>query len=310
VQFTQLPKFKKPRKKASKEEWDSYWQLTKAHNASTEFVKQLRYLRNELDLAGLHERPLLAVVDASYVNQTCLLSDIKNTSIVGRTRRNCRLHFRAASAGRRFYSTESFTAEELRKNDSFPYKSILAHYAGEYRQIKYKEFTEVFWKWSTRKKPLRLIIISPTPYRRTLKSKLEYRDPAYLLTTNFDLSAGILIQKYLDRWQIEVNFQEEKQQMALGKQQVWSSRSIPRAPAFIVACYAALVLAGILHFSEGRLSSELEPLPKWRNKEPNRVTFSDLLTELRRELLEKVEFAMDGPRLHFDKSTIISTAAA
>ncbi len=310
VQFTQLPKFKKPRKNASEREWQDYNLLTRKHNTSTEFVKQLRFLRHELDLANLQEKPLVAVVDASFINQTCLQSDIRNTFILGRTRKNCRLHFRASQPGRRFYSLESFTAEDLRRNELFPYKSTRAHYAGDFRQIRYKEFPEVFWKWSTRKKPLRLIILAPTPYRRTHKSKLEYRDPAYLLTTNFELSAETLIQKYLDRWQIEVNFEEEKQQMTLGKQQVWSQRSIPRAPAFIVACYAALLLAGVLHFSDRRLEGVFEKLPKWRNKEPSRPTFADLSAVLKRELLEKVEFAMDGPRLRFDKSTIIASAAA
>ncbi len=39
-------------------------------------------------------------------------------------------------------------------------------------------------------------------------------------------------------------------------------------------------------------------------------SFADLSAVLKRGLPEKVEFAMDGPRLRFDKSTIIASAAA
>ncbi len=311
VQFAQLPKFKKLRKKVSPEEWQSYADLIKRHNTSTEFVKQLRYLRNELNLQGFKDKKLLAVVDGSFVNRTCLLSDIANTDIVGRTRKNARFFFRASKKkGRRFYDPQSYTAQELRKNYSVPYTVATAYCAGDYREVRYKEYKEVFWKWGTKRKPLRLITIAPTPYWKTHYSNLNYRDPAYLLTTNFDLPALVLIQKYLDRWQIEVNFKEEKSQMSLGRQQVWSERSIPRAPAFIAASYAALMLAGVLHFHDHRSEEVFGIQPKWRKKDGLRPSFADYMTVLRREMLEKVEFAMDGPRLKFEKSKVISSAAA
>jgi hypothetical protein len=311
VQFTQLPKFKKPKKNAPPEQWSAYKTIVKKHNLSTESVKQLRYLRNELNIGGYRKKKLLAVVDSSFVNQTCFQADIPNVDLVGRTRKNARLFFRAKEkAGRRFYDSQSYTAEELRKDTKVPYIVTTAHYAGDYREVRFKEFKEVFWKWGTKRKPLRLIIIAPTPYRKSHYSKLNYRDPAYLLTTNLDLPANLLIQKYLDRWQIEVNFKEEKNQMCLGKQQVWSEKSIPRAPAFIAACYAALTLAGVLHFRDCRIEEVFGKLPKWRKNDDHRPSFADFLAVLRRELMEKIEFSMDGPRLRFEKSAIISTAAA
>ncbi len=311
VQFTQLPKFKKPRWNASPEKWEVYKNLTKKFNLSTHFVKELRYLRHELDLMGFKHKKLLTVVDSSFVNKTCLLADIPNTEIVGRTRKNARFYFAIkVKKGKTFYDPNSVTAQELRRNPDIPYTITTAHYAGEFREVRYKEFKNIFWKWATRKRPLRLIILAPTPFRKTHYSRLSYRDPAYLLTTNQDLPAQLLIQKYLDRWQIEVNFKEEKSQMSLGKQQVWSERSISRAPAFIVVCYAALLLAGVLHFSDSRQNEAFEKLPKWRKTEEKRPSFMDLMTVFRLELLEKIEFAMDGPRLKIEKSTVISKAAA
>jgi hypothetical protein len=309
VQFTQLPKFKKPKRKDAKEKWLEYENLSRKYNTSTEFVKQTRYLRHELDLAGYKSKKLLVVVDSSFVNKTCLLADIPNIDIIGRTRKNARFFFRAKEkTGKRFYERKSYTAEELRQEESVPYKITTAHYAGEYKEVRYKEYSEVFWKWGTKRKPLRLIIVAPTPYRKTHNSRLYYRDPAYLLTTDFETPAPILIQKYLDRWQIEVNFKEEKSQMCLGKQQVWSPRAIPRAPAFIAACYAAIMLAGVLHFSDSRNHPSFERLPKWRKNEDRRPSFQDYMVVLRNEVMDRIEFSAGGIRLKVEKKDLITKA--
>ena len=157
---------------------------------------------------------------------------------------------------------------------------------------------------------MRLFILAPTPYRRTPGSKLEYRNPAFLLITSFDLPAEVLIQKYLDRWQIEVNFKEEKGHLSLGKQQVWSEKSIPRAPAFIVASYAALILAGVLHFNDERTDEIYEILPKWRKKDRRRPSFQDLMTVLRKEMLIQIETSRDGPVVNLLKDRLLFKAAA
>lgn len=289
VQLVKLPKFKRPNKWASLEKHDEYKLLCKKYNSSTEFVKQVRYLRNEINLAGYKEKKLIVVVDGSYCNKTCLQHGLDNTAVVGRTRKNARFFFKDYNAPKpkrgkkRFYTTYSATAEELRRSDDIKYKKMRIHYAGDWREAKYKEVKEVYWKWGTRKRPLRLIIIAPTPYRKTKNSKRYYRDPAYLLTTDLTTNPEILIQKYFDRWQIEVNFKEEKQYMGLGKQQVWSERSIERTCSFVVATYSAILMASIKKYGDDRLKIK-HKLPKWRNKVGRRPSFLDLLTIMRQEL--------------------------
>ena len=142
---------------------------------------------------------------------------------------------------------------------------------------------EVYWKYGTKRKPLRLIVIAPTPYRRHKNGKVRYRDAAYILTTDLETPVEILIQKYLDRWQIEVNFREEKDLMGLGQQQVFSAQAIPRAPAFTAATYSALLMASVLAYGDKRISVFKE-LPKWRNKKVRRPSFLDLNALIRKEL--------------------------
>jgi len=155
---------------------------------------------------------------------------------------------------------------------------------------------------------MRLIVIAPTPYRLRLKGKLYYRDPAYLLTTDLVTDAKLLIQKYFDRWQIEVNFREEKDTLGLGQAQVWSMKSVGRQPAFVVASYGALLLASVVLYQDKRVDEFIE-LPKWRKKGSRRPSCLDLITQLRRDLeKEKKEIELLGIEKGFE-SKIYKAAA-
>ena len=143
----------------------------------------------------------------------------------------------------------------------------------------------MLWQRGTKDLPLRLIVIAPIPYRLTKKGKLYYRKQAYLLIQPTQLPSEALIQKYFDRWQIEVNHREEKDTLGVGQAQVRATKSVPRQPAFVVAAYSALLLAGIKCYEEQR-SDPFIPLPKWRRR-AKRPSCLDLIQILRRELGEK-----------------------
>ena len=136
-------------------------------------------------------------------------------------------------------------------------------HGGCLRTVKYKEVKPILWQRSARRKILRLIVVAPVPYRTTKIGKLYYRQPSYLLTTDLGASAALLIQMYFDRWEIEVNHREEKDTLGVGQVQVRSKKSVPRQPAFAVAAYSMLLLAGLNAFGPGRTDNYL-PLPKWR----------------------------------------------
>lgn len=95
---------------------------------------------------------------------------------------------------------------------------------------------------------------------------------------------AFLIQAYLDRWQIEVNHRDEKDILGVGQAQVFSPNSVPRQPAFAVATYSMLLLAGLLAFGPGRTSDYLQ-LPTWR-RNANRPSALDMISLLRKETHE------------------------
>jgi len=98
-----------------------------------------------------------------------------------------------------------------------------------------------------------------------------------------------------------VNHREEKDTLGVGQAQLRSSKSVPRQPAFAVAAYSALMLAGLLAFGPQR-TERFEPLPKWR-RHASRPSCLDLVTLLRKEmaanktLLEPFGFQLDWKSL-------------
>ncbi len=101
----------------------------------------------------------------------------------------------------------------------------------------------------------------------------------------------MLIQAYLDRWQIEVAHRDEKTVLGVGQAQVRNEQSVTRQPAFAVAAYALLLLAGIKAYG-GNRGPELPALPKWRGH-AGRPSCLDLVTTLRGQLAARPEVLAD-----------------
>ena len=142
----------------------------------------------------------------------------------------------------------------------------------------------VLWQRGAGTRRLRLLVVAPQPYKLSVNAKRNYRQPAYLLSTDNERKSRVLLQCYFDRWQIEVNHREEKDTLGVGNAQVWSAKSVPRQPAFAVASYSLMLLAGLKEFGPGR-THDFVPLPKWRKK-ATRPSALDLITLLRKEISE------------------------
>lgn len=282
IRFIHAPSVKKPGKKATKEEMKAYKIESKKNNLSTLFVDSLRAIRARLDQAGFSHVLIRVSVDGSYCNKTCLRANIPNVEIIGRCRKNIKLCLPSSSKGRRFYGEKKFTPEEVRQDEKIKWAKAECYYGGHQREMRYKEVNGVLWQGGSQKRLMRLIVLAPIPYIRG--GNRYYRQPAYVLTTDLTTPAEILVQAYLNRWQIEVNFKEEKSVIGVGQAQVWSERSVARQPAFCVAAYAALLLASVLEFQDQH-QSEIMRLPKWR-KVPARPSCHYLKGLMRKELIE------------------------
>lgn len=284
VRFVEVPALKKPGKKALEPEWAAWRAESKLRNLSTRTVEVLRSLRESLDMAGAKLKSLLAVCDNSFCNRTLLRAKLERIDLIARARRDIKLCHRAAEGRHRFYDAVKFTPEQVRQDERIPWKKARIFLGGQWRKVRYKEVKGVYWQSAAGRRPLRLFVVAPIPYKVPGRKKYHYRDPAFLLTTDLHSSARLLLQSYFDRWQIEVNHREEKDTLGVGQAQVRSKQSVPRQPAFAVAAYSALLLAGLLAFGPER-GNGYEPLPKWR-RNAKRASLQDLLALFRKELDE------------------------
>jgi len=285
ISFKEVPAVKKPGKKATEEERQHYETTKKTINLSQYFLDSLKEVRQSLNRAGAQNKTMIAVVDGSFCNRTCMGTPIERICIVARARKDAKLCFRDEIGSKKFYGKNKFTPEQIRQDETIPWNKTSVYHGGKWREVRFKEVDKVLWQRGTKKQFLKLIVIAPTPYRLTKNGKVYYRDPAYLLCQESEIASEILIQKYFDRWQIEVNHREEKDTLGIGQAQVRSEKSVPRQPVFVVAAYSALLLAGVLCFSDLRQDAFML-LPKWR-KNAKRPSCLDLIQLLRKELVEK-----------------------
>jgi hypothetical protein len=311
IRFQEVSRVKRPGKRATAEMQQQYREAAKQKNLSRSFVEMGRQLRQELDDAGGHQKVLVLAGDGSFCNRTCFAQIPERSVLLARARKDAKLCFRAADSGqkggRRFDAQAKFTPEQVRQEASRDWKTTKIFYGGKRRKIRYKEVAEVYWQRGAKQRPLRLIVIAPTPYRKSKSKKLYYRDPAYLLTTDLKSSTKQLLQIYFDRWQIEVNHREEKDTLGVGQAQLWNVTSVPKQPVLAVAAYSALLLASLQAFGAERGAAYAQ-LPKWR-RSARRPSCLDLITLLRKEMGQQPTL-LDPFDLKIADSDLVRAAAA
>jgi len=190
IRFKEVSRVKRPGKKAGEAEKEQYKEAVKQKNLSRSFVEMGQQLRQELDAAGGDKKILVLTGDGSFCNRTCFGEIPERSVLLVRARKDAKLCFRAEAGSRRFYGTGKFTPEQIRKDDSRDWKTTKIFYGGKRRVIRYKEVADVHWQRGAGKRPLRLIVIAPTPYRKNQSKRLYYRDPAYLLTSDLRSSVN------------------------------------------------------------------------------------------------------------------------
>lgn len=285
IKFLHCPTAKRPSKKATAEELKEYRRAQNETRISKIGAGEISLLRQQLDCGeSTKNRTLVVSVDGGYTNAATYRNVPHNTVIIGRTRKDAKLFARpdnSPTLGRhRIYGEQLHTPEQLRQDDSVSWQSINVFATGKMHEIDIKVIENVRWK-SAGKQDLTLIVIRPLSYRLTKKSKLFYRQPAYLLVTSNALSLHQVLQAYIWRWEIEVSFRDEKTLLGLGEAQVRTPESVDKVPAFVAATYALMHLAA----TQAGISATDIPQPKWNKpKETDRCSTQQIKTVVREEL--------------------------
>jgi hypothetical protein len=307
IRFEEVSRVKKPSRRAEPLAWQQYREAVKQHNLSQHFVQMMHALREALDAAGGVTKTLVLASDASFGNRACLQPSVHRTELIVRTRKDAVLCGRAAEGSRRFYDPQTYTPEQVRQDEGRPWQETKVCYGGKRRKIRYKEVAIVYWRGGARRRPLRVLVVAPTPYRKRKSAKLYYRQPAYLLTTDLHSRAKALLQISFDRWQIEVNHRDEKDTLGVGQAQLWNPVAVPKQPVLSVAAYSALLLASLVAYGADR-GAAYAALPKWR-RGAHRPSCLDMVTLLRKEMVEHPAL-LNELDLNMTDRALTSSAAA
>ena len=173
--------------------------------------------------------------------------------------------------------------EQIRRDDTIPWQTVQAFAAGKSHSFEVKTVAPLRWL-GTGETDVRLVVVRPLAYRPRKRARLLYRNPVYLLCTDPELPLERLLQSYLWRWEVELNFRDEKTVIGVGEAQVRSQAAAESVPAFVVAAYAYLLLAGT---SKKPGEPDL-PQPKWRTDTPaQRETTARMVGMFRAQLWGK-----------------------
>jgi hypothetical protein len=100
-------------------------------------------------------------------------------------------------------------------------------------------------------------------------------------STDTQLSAIKIVEYYILRWSVEVTFEESRRHLGVETQRQWSDKAIERTTPVLFGLYSIVCLIAC------RLSKNNELIPQstsWYEKQ--NVTFSDVLTYVRRHIWE------------------------
>jgi hypothetical protein len=323
VRFDFAPPAVKPKKNAPPEMHEAYKKEKKQRALPLAGLAAMTSVRQSLDVrAETAQRQLIVSVDqrrrsmagliqdkvtcaaspvvSSYTNKAVLHNLPSRTTFIGRIRKDAKLHLPLpasdGAAGRpRLYGPQAPTPEQILQDESIPVVKIRCFAAGQLREIPVKVYGPVYWRKAGADLPLLLVVIKPLGYRLRIGSKLLYRQPAFLICTDVNLDLQLLLQSYIQRWEIECNHRDEKSLLGVAQGQVRSPQAVSRLPQFQVAAYSLLLLASLLSTGFQRTADYLT-LPKWR-RQAARPSLLDLLNLLRHQIFAR---GVDAPIINFD----------
>ena len=290
IAFLHTPTPPKPDRKATPDQVAQYRLDASSSRLSLRAAQQMIQLRQSLDQdPGGRERTLILAFDGGYTNSTVLKRMPPRTICIGRIRKDAKLCFTPdpdlmKARGRRLrYGAPAPTPEQLRTDDSVPWETMTFAHSGVSHPLRFKRLQNILWRTSGVQQILQLIVIAPLAYRLRKGSKLLYRHPAFLICTDPELEPRQIIEAYFQRWDIEVNFRDEKTLLGVGQAQVRNTVSVESAPAFAVAAYGMLLVSGQLAF--GNSNDGLLPQPKWSgSSKGTRTSTQQLIHQLRAEI--------------------------
>jgi DDE superfamily endonuclease len=236
----------------------------------------------------LPDRQIICVADSSFAALEFLDSVRQQVTVITRLRLDAALYQPPAAKtpgtlgrprrkGQRLARLEQMLADRRRR---WQRVVIKRWYQQNDRTVEVLTDTAVWYHSGMPVVPLRWVLVRDP----------EGKFPAQaFLSTDLALSAQQILEYYVERWQVEVTFEEARQHLGVETQRQWSDTAIARTTPCLLALYSLVTLmAGQLH-AEHRLDKRCSA---WYVKE--QITFSDALAAVRQALWQTPDFSMSS----------------
>ena len=250
-------------------------QAGRPHKKLTDWARQMIFQLRR----WLPQRALVVVADYSYAVLEFLhacQTMVNPVTIITRLRLDAALYEPApphsGQVGRpRKKGKRLPTLQAILDDKHTEWQSIQVNwYDGQTRLMAFTSQTAVWYHSGIPPVPIRWVLIRDP--------QGEYETIA-LLSTSLELAALQIVNWFVQRWQVEVTFEEVRAHLGVETQRQWSDKAIERTTPILLGLFSWITLAAHLLVERAQLSVRQAA---WYVKE--RPTFSDALSAVRQQL--------------------------
>ena len=254
----------------------------KRHKKLTDWARQMiKQVRR-----WLPDRPIVIVADSAFAALDLLGAARQHATVITRLRLDAALYApaperSAGQRGRTRLKGERLPAlgQVLADRATTWTELTLACWYGEHdRAVEVASSTAVWYHSGMPTVPLRWVLI---------RDPLAQFEAQALLCTDQEATPAFILECFVQRWQLEVTFEEARAHLGVETQRQWSGKAIARTTPCLLALYSLVTLAAQQLFSTGQVYRRCAA---WYPKP--QATFSDTIAGVRRALWSHAYFSI------------------
>jgi hypothetical protein len=161
------------------------------------------------------------------------------------------------------------------------HRSLVPWYGGTHKVVDWTTGTALWYTTGTPPLAIRWVLVRDPHGERPLRA---------FFSTDTAHGAVHMIAAFVNRWPLEVTFEEARAQLGLETQRQWSDRAIERTTPALLGLFSLVVLLAHAFYPTGDL-----PLPQVAWYPKTHATFHDVLALVRRRLWQQCLFQTDAP---------------
>ncbi len=160
-------------------------------------------------------------------------------------------------------------------------KTTIDWYNGQKKTIEFVTDTSLWYGYGIRPVPIKWVLIKDS----------GSSEPTVLFSLDLESSPEKILLEYINRWPIEVTFEEIRRHLGMETQRQWSDKAIDRETPCIIASFTIIILIALDLQKENGDKIPIQTSSWYPKKQ---MTFSDMLAYVRKHILKEKYFPQFG----------------